>query len=237
MLTRNVVQKAIIKTIPVMAGYLVVGIGFGILLEQNGYGVLWALAMSTFIYAGSMQFVGASLLVSGSSLITVAVTTLMVNARHLFYGISMLGHYRSAGKYKPYLVLSLTDETYSLLCDGDYPKEEDPNLYRMLVSLFDHIYWIAGSVLGSLASSALDFNFMGIDFAMTALFISTYVSQWMTAKNHIPSILGIVCSLICRLIFGSSGFLIPSMLCITFVLTIMQNQCKDTRAEVKENAQ
>ncbi len=236
MLTRNVIKKALIKSIPVMAGYMVVGIGFGILLEQNGYSVVWALAMSTFIYAGSMQFVGASLMASGSSLITVMITTLIVNARHLFYGISMLGNYKTAGKYKPYLVLALTDETYSLLCDGDYPKGEDPNLYRLLVSLFDHIYWIIGSVLGSLASSALDFNFMGIEFAMTALFVTTYVSQWMSTKNHLPSILGLLFSLLCRLFFGSSNFLIPSMLCITLALTFMQKQCIRTGMEVEQNA-
>lgn len=219
-MNRNVMQKAFRKSLPVMAGYIVLGAGFGILLESAGYGVLWSFAMSTLIYAGSLQYVGVSMLTAGVSLLTAALTSLMVNARHLFYGIAMLARYRDAGKKKPYLIFSLTDETYSLLCDGEYPEGEDRYTYWFLVSMFNQIYWVTGSVIGSLIGSRITFSTAGIEFSMTALFISAFTEQWITSKDHIPAMTGLFCSLICLLIFGSQGFLIPSMLMITAVLAV-----------------
>lgn len=219
-MNRNVMQKAFRKSLPVMAGYIVLGAGFGILLESAGYGVLWSFAMSTLIYAGSLQYVGVSMLTAGVPLLTAALTSLMVNARHLFYGIAMLARYRDAGKKKPYLIFSLTDETYSLLCDGEYPEGEDRYTYWFLVSMFNQIYWVTGSVIGSLIGSRITFSTAGIEFSMTALFISAFTEQWITSKDHIPAMTGLFCSLICLLIFGSQGFLIPSMLMITAVLAL-----------------
>ena len=146
------------QSIPIMAGYIMLGMGFGVLLEAKGYGVLWAIAMSVFIYAGSMQYVAIDLITGGASVIAVALMTLMVNARHLFYGISMLDKYKDTGKYKPYLILALTDETYSLVCSGEIPDGVDRNKYYFLVSLFDQIYWVLGSVAGSVLGSVLNFN-------------------------------------------------------------------------------
>ena len=146
------------QSIPIMAGYIVLGMGFGVLLEAKGYGVLWVIAMSVFIYAGSMQYVAIDLITGGASVIAVALMTLMVNARHLFYGISMLDKYKDTGKYKPYLILALTDETYSLVCSGEIPDGVDRNKYYFLVSLFDQIYWVLGSVAGSVLGSVLNFN-------------------------------------------------------------------------------
>lgn len=216
----GVVGKAFYKSLPVMAGYVVLGIGFGILLRSAGYGVLWAFAMSVFIYAGSMQYVGVGLLAGGASVITTALTTLMVNARHLFYSISMIDRYRDAGKYKPYLIFALTDETYSLLCDGKTPEGEDPNKYRFLVSAFNHSYWVAGSLLGTV----LPFSASGIEFAMTALFLASFTEQWIENKDHIPAITGVVSTLLCLLIFGTERFLIPAMLLITLVLTLFRKR-------------
>ncbi len=220
----GVVGKAFYKSIPVMAGYIVLGIGFGILLRSAGYGVLWALAMSVFIYAGSMQYVGVGLLAGGASVITTILTTLMVNARHLFYSISMIDRYRDSGKYKPYLIFALTDETYSLLCDGKTPEGEDPNKYRFLVSAFNHSYWVAGSVAGSLLGTVLPFSSAGIEFAMTALFLASFTEQWIENKDHIPAITGVVSTLLCLLIFGAERFLIPAMLLITLVLTLLRKR-------------
>lgn len=146
------------QSIPIMAGYIVLGMGFGVLLEAKGYGVLWAIAMSVFIYAGSIQYVAIDLITGGASVIAAALMTLMVNARHLFYGISMLDKYKDTGKYKPYLILALTDETYSLVCSGEIPDGVDRNKYYFLVSLFDQIYWVLGSVAGSVLGSVLNFN-------------------------------------------------------------------------------
>ncbi len=217
-------RQAFYKSIPVMAGYIVLGIGFGILMRNAGYGVLWTASMSLFIYAGSMQYVGVSLLSSGASVLTTAITTVMVNARHLFYSISMIDRYRSAGKYKPYMIFALTDETYSLLCDGTAPDGADPELYRFLVSAFDHSYWVTGSVLGSLLGAVLPFSTTGIEFSMTALFIAAFTEQWLTTKDHVPALTGFLCTLLCLIIFGRGNFLIPAMLLITLVLTLLRSR-------------
>ena len=214
------VKKAFIRSVPVMAGYIVLGMGFGILLRNAGYGVLWAFAMSTFIYAGSMQYVGINLISGGASVITTVLTTIMVNARHLFYSISMIDKYKNAGKFKPYMIFALTDETYSLLCED---KETD-NGYRFFVSLFNHSYWVIGSVLGSLLGAVLPFSTAGIEFSMTALFIASFTEQWITTKDHVPALTGLLCTLVCLAVLGADNFLIPSMLLITLVLTLIRGR-------------
>ena len=218
------VKAAFVKSLPVMAGYIILGIGFGILAHNAGYGILWVLAMSLLIYAGSMQYVGIGLLAGGASVLTVILTTIMVNARHLFYSISMLRHYKNAGRYKPYLIFTLTDETYSLLCDGGVPEGTDPNRFRFLVSLFNHSYWVLGSITGSLLSGILPFSTAGIEFSMTALFIASFTEQWITAKDHIPAITGLLGTLLCLIAFGPERFLIPAMLLITLFLTLFRNR-------------
>lgn len=221
--TGNLVRTAFIKSLPVMAGYMVLGIGFGILLKKSGYGLFWSFLMSFTIYAGSMQYVAVSMLTSGASLISAALTTLMVNARHLFYGVSMIDKYKDAGKKKPYLIFALTDETYSLLCGNDYPEGEDRHWYSFFVSLFNQFYWVAGSILGSIFGSLITFNTAGIDFSMTALFVTVFVEQWLTTKNHLPAIAGLFCSVGCLLLFGADNFLIPAMITITIVLSLCKN--------------
>ena len=223
-MNRKLIKQAFLKTLPVLAGYIVLGIGFGILLRNAGYGVLWAFAMSAFIYAGSMQYVGVSLLTGGASVITTALTTIMVNARHLFYSISMVDRYKDAGKYRPYLIFALTDETYSLLSDGHAPSEGDPSLYRFLVSLFNQSYWVTGSVLGSLLGAVLPFSTEGIEFSMTALFIASFTEQWLSTGDHIPALTGLLSTLVCLLILGPGRFLIPAMLLITLVLTLLRGR-------------
>ena len=220
----NTVRTAFRKSLPVMAGYIILGTGFGILAYRAGYGFLWVLSMSLLIFAGSMQYVGVGLLAGGASVLTVILTTVMVNARHLFYSISMLRYYRNAGRYKPYLIFSLTDETYSLLCDGHAPAEGDPNQYRFFVSLFDHCYWVTGSVLGSLLGAAIPFSTAGIEFSMTALFIASFTEQWLNTKDHIPALTGLLGTLASLLIFGREQFLIPAMLLITLVLTVLRRR-------------
>ena len=216
--------RAFYTSLPVMAGYMVLGMGFGILLKSAGYGWLWSFAMSTFVFAGSMQYVGVGLISSGVSALMMALTTFMVNARHLFYGISMIEKYKDAGKYKPYLIFALTDETYSLLCDGKTPEGTDPHLFRFLVSLFNQCYWVTGSVLGSLLAGVLPFSTSGIEFSMTALFIASFTEQWLSSKDHLPAITGLICTLLCLVVFGSEIFLIPAMLMITLVLTLLRKR-------------
>jgi len=207
-----------------MAGYVVLGIGFGILLRNAGYGLVWATAMAVTIYAGSMQYVGVGLLAGGAGILTAVFTTVMVNARHLFYSISMIDRYKNAGKYKPYLIFALTDETYSLLCDGDAPDEEHADLYRFLVSLFNQLYWITGCILGSLLGAVLPFSSAGIEFSMTALFIASFTEQWLRTREHLPAVTGLLSTLLCLLLFGPERFLIPAMLLITLVLTVLRGR-------------
>jgi 4-azaleucine resistance transporter AzlC len=221
-------KKAFIKTIPVMAGYMVLGMGFGILLRNAGYGALWAFAMSTFIYAGSMQYVGIGLLTGGAGIVTTIITTIMVNARHLFYSISMINKYKDSGKYKPYLIFSLTDETYSLLCDDEGADNEDTDRYRFLVSAFNQTYWVTGSVLGSLLGTVIPFSTAGIEFSMTALFIASFTEQWITSKDHIPAVIGIISTLFCLIVLGTDIFLIPSMLLITLILSLIRKREEKT---------
>ncbi len=220
----KLLKTALLKTLPVMAGYLVLGTGFGILLKVNGYGLPWALAMSVFLYAGSMQYVGVPLIVSGASLLSIALTTLMVNARHLFYGISMIERYKGAGPKKLYLMHALTDETYSLVCTGDVPPGADPHLYYFLISLFNQSYWVAGSAIGSLLGSVIPFDTTGIEFSMTALFVTVFIEQWLTVKEHRPALAGIGLSGLCLFVFGKDRFLIPAMISITGFLTAMRKQ-------------
>ncbi len=218
------IRQAFYTSVPVMAGYVVLGTGFGILMRNAGYGVLWTAAMSAFIYAGSMQYVGVSLLTSGASVLTTALTTIMVNARHLFYSISMIDTYKDAGQFKPYMIFALTDETYSLLCDGTTPDGTEPNLYRFFVSLFNQCYWVSGSVLGSLLGTVLPFPTTGIEFSMTALFVAAFTEQWLTTKDHVPALTGLLSTLLCLLVFGRERFLIPAMLLITLILTILRRR-------------
>ena len=222
---KKVLKKAIVSTIPVLTGYLVLGFGFGIILKSYDYGILIACAMSLFIYAGSMQYVAVGLMTGGASLITVALTTLMVNARHLFYGVSMLNKYKNVGKRKAYLIYSLTDETYSLLCkDIDDIEDNQKKNYYLFVSLFNHAYWFIGTLLGVLVGTIINFNTEGISFILTALFLTIFLEQWLSTKNHIPSIIGVGATVLCLLIFGKDNFLIPSMVFITILLLMFKEK-------------
>ena len=223
---KQTIRKAFTKSLPVMAGYMVLGIGFGILLKDAGYGLFWAFIMSLTIYAGSMQYVAVPFLASGASLITVALTTLMVNARHIFYGLTMIDKYKTAGKKKPYLIFSLTDETYSLLCTDEIPDGVNRHWYRLFVSLFNQSYWILGSVLGSLLKELLSFDTAGIDFSMTALFVTVFVEQWLSTKNHWPAVIGLASAAACLAIFGPDSFLLPTMIAITISLLLLRKSGK-----------
>lgn len=215
-------RAAFVRSLPVMAGYLVLGAGFGILLAQAGYGPLWALGMSLTVYAGSMQYVGVSLIAGEASVLTTALTALMVNARHLFYGLSMLPMYRGAGWRRLPLALTLTDETYSLLCDGETPAGMEPHAFRLWVSLFNYSYWVLGSFLGGLLGQKLPFDTTGIDFSMTALFVTVFVEQWRSTREHRPALLGLGGTLACLWLFGQEVFLIPAMAVIIGALLLLR---------------
>ena len=198
-----------------MAGYIVLGLGFGMLFASKGYGILWSFVMSLLVYAGSMQYFAIDLLCAGASLISIALATVAVNARHIFYGISMLERYRDAGAKKPYLIFSLTDETYSLVCSGDTDHKR-----FLWISLLNHAYWVLGCTLGSVIGTFVTVG--GIDFALTALFVTVFTEQWLSSKDHTFAITGIVSSVFCLILFGAQRFLIPSMIVITVTLTVIK---------------
>ena len=219
---RALFRRAVKATLPVMAGYLVLGIGFGVLMHSRGLGLGWTALMSIFIYAGSMQYVGVELLTTGAGLLSTALMTLMINARHFFYGLSMLDKYKNMGKGTPYLIFSLTDETYSLLCTDE--TQEGRKAYYYMVSIVNHCYWVAGSVIGALLGMALPFDTTGVDFAMTALFVVIFIDQWQSTKRHSPALIGLGLSILSLLIFGADKFLIPAMIAIALALTLLRKK-------------
>ena len=221
------------QTVPVLCGYLFLGLAFGLLLQQAGYGWPWAVLTSVIVYAGSMQFVLVGLLGGGfASLLSVALTTLSVNSRHLFYGLSFLETFRKMGRAKPYMIFSLTDETYSLLCSLQPPKELDADRVRLYIALLDHAYWVAGSAAGAILGSVLPFDLTGIDFAMTALFVVIFVDQWRGAKSRLPAIAGLGFGLLWLVVLGPDRFLLPALVCTVLVLLLCRGTLQPQTEEV-----
>ena len=210
------------KTIPVMLGYLFLGMAFGLMLQNAGYNFLWAFLASVIIYAGSMQFVLVTLLTGTVSLIYAALMTFFINGRHIFYGISFVEKYKKMGKAYPYMVFSLTDETYSLLCSLQVPDDMEENKVFFWISFLDQCYWVTGATLGALAGQYITFNSTGIDFCMTALFVVIVVEQWQEKSTHISAIIGAVSGIVFLLLFGASRFILPALLCAMLALLILQ---------------
>ena len=219
---RKALKAAFPLTLPVMAGYLFLGLGFGILLESKGFSFLWAFFMSIIIYAGSMQYAAIDLLAAGDSLITTALMTVIIQIRHLFYGLSLIEKYKDTGKKKIMMIYELTDETYSLVATSEPPEGVDAGWFYFFISMLDHSYWIIGCTLGALFGSLVSFNTKGVDFVMTALFIVLFVNQWLDTKEHRPALIGVGCSLICLLLFGADRFIVPAMLSILAILSIFR---------------
>ena len=223
------IRYAFLHSLPVMFGYVFLGIAFGIVLEEAGYNFLWALAISVFVFAGSMQFVLVPLLATAASPLTVAFTTLFVNSRHLFYGLSFIESFK---KMKPrlYMIFSLTDETYSVLCGcrNEDPEEKLRDDTWFLIAIFDQSYWVIGSVIGAILGQVLPIDFTGIDFSMTALFTVILVDQVMSnpKATRFAACAGLIISALCVLILGPSRFLLPALL-IT-VLIVALNESRNT---------
>lgn len=221
---KKALKAAFTYTIPVLTGYLFLGAGYGILMNTKGYGIGWTLLISTFVFAGSMQFVGVTLLTSLFNPLYTLLLTLMVNARHLFYGISMLDRFKGAGHLKPYLILGLTDETFSILSTTETPEGINKHWLQFFVTLLNHSYWVVGSAIGSLIGYIVNFNTKGLDFVLTALFVVIFINQWRESKHHTPAVVGVFATILCLLLFGQSNFMIPAMIVILAILTIFRRQ-------------
>lgn len=216
-------------TIPVMAGYAFLGLAFGIYINSMGFPFWYPLIMSVTIYAGSMQFVAAALMVAPFDPVGAFTLTLMVNARHLFYGISMLEKLRDVGKKGIYIIFGMTDETFTIEYATPVPPNVDKSWFYFFITLFDHSYWIIATTVGGIAGSFIPFDTTGIDFVMTALFTAIFTEQWVTGKQHFPAVAGIGATVLCLVLFGADNFIIPAMLLILVLLTAMR---KKLEAEV-----
>lgn len=227
-MNRKTFAAAFPTTVPVLAGYLVIGMAFGLMLQDIGYGAPWAFLMSLIIYAGSAQILGVSLLAAGVPLTGVAFLTLMLNFRHLVYGLSMLEKFRGMGRRKFYMIFALTDETYALLNAEKLPRGVEAHDYYFAVALLNHCYWLVGSVAGSLMGSALGFDTTGVDFAMTALFLIIAVGQWKAAGSHLPALLGAGATLLSLLAVGAEDMLLPALAIIVAALVLLRRRLDGT---------
>ena len=225
-ITKKEITAAFKTSVPIIVTFVVLGIGFGLLLQKHGFGPLWALASSIIIFSGTVQFVSIALMSTGSVLMA-GLTALMVSARHIFFSISMIGRYQREGKRKWYLYYALCDETYAMLSRDEVPEGVNISGYRLLVTLFDQSAWIIGTVLGGWIGTLLTFDSTGIDFAMTALFTTVFLQQWIDSRSHIPAVTGVLATLGCRLIFGPDLFLIPAMIIIVVTMTVMRKKIEE----------
>lgn len=222
-ITGKEVFEAFKTSIPIMVTFIVLGTGYGLLLEKHGYGPVWALVSGLVIFSGTVQYVSVGLLSAGS-FVMAAVTAIMISIRYIFLSISMIGRYKDEGKRKWYLFYALCDETYAMLSHDEVPEGVNVSGYRFLVTLFDQSSWVLGSFLGGWIGTLIRFDSTGIDFAMTALFLTVFIEQWMRSGSHIPAITGVLATLACRLLFGPDLFLIPSIVIILIVMTVMRKK-------------
>lgn len=211
-------KQAFPYTIPVLTGYLFIGIAFGVMYAEKGYSFLWAIFMSVLVYAGSGQYLAVNFFVPGISFVQVIFLTFMVNVRHIFYGLSLVERMNRFGLPRWYMIFGLTDETYSLLCTTKVPKNVDEEKFLLAIAVLDHLYWIIGSAIGALASALLPIHSEGIEFSMTALFVVLFVEQWMERKNQIPELIGMIGAVIALQIFHADKFVLPAMIAIILAL-------------------
>lgn len=217
-------KAAFPKTIPIMMGFLFLGTAYGIYARTQGLAAATPIITAAVVFAGSMEFVTVDLLTTAFNPLGAFVMAVMVNARHLFYGISMLGKYKGTGKIKPYLIFGLCDETFSVNCTAEIPQGVSSGKFYFWVTLLNQVYWVTGVALGSLAGSFIGVELPGLDFVMTALLVVIFLDNWLKEKNHASSLIGIGAAAVCLLIFGSESFIIPSMAVIILALTIFRKR-------------
>lgn len=215
-------KAAFPDTIPIMAGFLFLGITYGIYMNVSGFSFLYPMFMSMTIFAGSVEFVTVNMLMGSFNPLQAFILALMINARHLFYGISMLDRYKGMGNKKIYLIYGMCDESFSVNYTADIPDDVDKGWFMFFVNLLNQIYWVAGATLGGIFGSFIKFNTKGLEFVMTAMFVVIFMEQWLKEKNHTSSLLGLGISLVCLILFGADNFIIPSMAIILAVLTLLR---------------
>lgn len=213
-------KYALVKTIPIMFSYLFLSMAFGIMMNQAGFPFYWAYLVSLTVYTGAFQFVIVSFLSAGAGIATIALTALAMNCRHMFYGVTFLKEFKSMGKRYPYMIFSLTDEIYALYCSLEYPEELDHHQVMFDIAWLSRAYWLIGTLVGALLGQIIPFDFEGVDFCMTALFVTILIDQWKKTEDHAPVVIGGVSAVVFLLIFGASRFMLPSLMVTTALLLI-----------------
>lgn len=232
---KEAIVKAFPYTIPVLTGYLFIGGAFGVMFADQGYNILWAILMSVVVYAGSGQYLAVNFFVPGFSLVQAAFLTIMVNIRHVFYGLSLVERYNRFGKKRWYMIFGMTDETYSLICTTNIPEGVDEEKFLFSITLLDQLYWILGTIIGSFLATAIGFSSEGVEFAMTALFIVMFIELWYRRTNRPAELIGLAVSFVCLLIFGANNFVLPTMILIIAILMLYRKRMEGVM-EVKEDA-
>lgn len=222
-------KYAFVNTTPVLFSYIFLGMAFGIMMQEAGYGPLWSLPCSTFIYTGAFQMALVGFLKSEAPILTICFTALAMGSRHIFYGLSFIEDFKKMGKKGIFMIFSLTDESYALYCSLDIPKKLNRDQTRFFIGLFCWLYWITGSVLGGVIGAVIPFDFAGIDFCMTALFVSILVDQWQTTKEHVTTLIGGICAIFFLIFVGADNFILPALAAATGIILL--------RVPKKENAQ
>ena len=219
------------QTLPVLAGYFVLGLGYGIYVQSLGLPVWMPMLMGTVVYGGSLEFVLASLLLGAFSPLSAFLMALMIQARHLFYGLAMLERYKGYGWRSFYMIFAMSDETFSITCSATPPEGVDKGWFMFFITLLDQFYWVASAAMGAALGAVLPFSSEGVDFVMTAMFVVIFLNQWEKEKQHASAVIGLAAPLVCLRIFGAGSFLIPSMVCILAALLLLRRPIEAKESE------
>ena len=228
---KKAMRRAFPYTVPVLAGYLFIGAAFGVMFADQGYNVLWAVLMSVVVYAGSGQYLATNFFVPGISILQAVFLTLMVNIRHVFYGLSLVDRYNRFGRKRWYLIFGMTDETYSLICTTGVPDDVDEEKFLLSITLLNQLYWIVGTAIGSLTATVIAFDSTGIEFAMTALFIVMFMELWYRRSNRPAELIGMLSAVLCLALFGASNFVLPTMVLMVAVILLGRKKLDRTEAD------
>ena len=231
---RAALRAAFPRTIPILTGFWFLGLAYGIYMNVSGFSFLYPMVMSLVIFGGSLEFVAVEMLLSPFAPVQTLAMALLIQARHLFYGLSMLERYRGMGWKKFYLIFGLCDETFSINCSAEIPEDVDRGWFMFFVTALNHFYWVSGATIGGLLGSLLTFNTEGLDFVMTAMFVVIFLEQWMKEKKHYTALIGVAVSAVCLLLFGADGFMVPTMVCMVLALLGVRGARARRTAEPRE---
>ena len=220
------------KTLPIFAGFWFLGMSYGILMRVKGFSFVYPLLMSMTIFGGSLEFIAVSMLLSTFAPLQTFLVALVIQLRHLFYGVSMLEKYKGMGWKKPYLIFGMCDESFSINYSTEIPEDIDKGWFYFFVTLLNQIYWVTGATIGGLLGNLITFNTEGLSFVMTAMFVVIFIDRWLKEKQHISSVIGLGVSLLCLVIFGNDSFMIPTMICIVVMLTLFRKPIEEKEGKV-----